>query len=445
MTTTPALWSAQAHMPSIAGRQIVVTGGRGAYLTTESGQRLFDGTAGLWHTSIGHGREEMAQAAYEQIATLETSHIFGRYVNDRAVELAERLVAISPIDDAKVILNSGGSDAIDVACKLVRRYWTWAGKPEKRTIISREHAYHGIHTYGTSIAGLQFNRDGYGVDSLVPDTLRVPKHDLAALEAEILRVGPERIAAYIAEPVMGSGGVHPPQEGYFAGVKELCRAHDVLFIADEVITGFGRTGEMFASDRYDLEPDIVTFAKGVTSGYGALGGIYVAPRLWEPFFDRGAESPVFRHGNTYSGHATNAALALKNLEILEREDLVARAAELERHLAALLDGIASHELVAETRVGGLLGGVELMDSVSAEAVTDRVIELGFITRPLFGNTIQISPPFVSTDRELTDLVGAIREVLDEQETAAPAPATRDRLGARRDPASDPVAASAGSR
>lgn len=175
---------------------------------------------------------------------------------------------------------------------------------------------------------------------------------------------------------------------------------------------------------------------------GALDHV-AAPRAQPPFFDRGAESPVFRHGNTYSGHATNAALALKNLEILEREDLVARAAELERHLAALLDGIASHELVAETRVGGLLGGVELMDSVSAEAVTDRVIELGFITRPLFGNTIQISPPFVSTDRELTDLVGAIREVLDEQETAAPA--TRDRLGARRDPASDPVAASAGSR
>lgn len=414
MTNTPALWSAQAHMPSVVGRQIVVTGGEGSYLTTADGRRLFDGTAGLWHTNIGHSREEMAQAAFDQIRQLETYHVFGRFVNDRAIELAEKLVEIGPIEQSKVILNSGGSDAIDVACKLARRYWTLLGKPQKSVIMSREHSYHGLHAYGTSVAGLQFNREGFGVESLVPDTLRVPKHDLEMLEAEILRIGSDRIAAYIAEPVMGTGGVHPPRPGYFEGVEKLCREHNILFIADEVITGFGRTGEMFASTRYGLHPDIVTFAKGVTSGYAALGGIYVAPRLWEPFFDRGESSPIYRHGTTYSGHATNAAIALKNLEILEREGLVAQAARLEQQLATLLRDIDEHELVAETRVGGFLGGIALATSVSAEAVTEQVLDFGFIARPLNGNTIQISPPFVATDRELSDLVGAIRTVLDLQ-------------------------------
>ena len=412
MHTAPALWSAQAHIPSVVGRQIVITEGDGAFLTTADGRRLFDGTAGLWHTSIGHGREEMARAAFEQMRRLETYHVFGRFVNDRAVELAERLVALAPIDDATVILNSGGSDSIDVACKLARRFWDLSGKPEKNVIISREHAYHGLHAYGTSVAGLQFNRDGYGSESLVPETLRTPKHDLEALEAAILRVGPERIAAYIAEPVMGTGGVHPPQPGYFAGVERLCREHDILFIADEVITGFGRTGEMFATTRYGLRPDLITFAKGVTSGYAALGGVYVAPRLWEPFFSRGDDSPIYRHGTTYSGHATSAAVALANLDILEREGLVARAAGLEERLAGLLAGLEGHELVAETRVGGFLGGIALTDAVRAEAVCDEVLELGFITRPLNGNTLQISPPFVTTDEELDDFVGAIRTVLD---------------------------------
>lgn len=418
MPTTPALWSAQAHMPTIQGNQVAIGEGSGSYLTTTDGRRLFDGTAGLWHTNIGHGREEMAQVAFDQMRKLETYHVFGRYVNDRAVELSERLVALAPIPDAKVILNSGGSDSIDAACKLVRRYWTLVGKPEKNVIISREHAYHGLHTYGTSIAGLDFNREGYGTDSFVPETACVTKHDLAGLEAEILKVGPGRIAAYIAEPVMGTGGVHPPQDGYFEGVKKLCREHNILFIADEVITGFGRTGEMFASTRYDLEPDIVTFAKGVTSGYAQLGGTFVSRRLWEPFFERGANSPIYRHGTTYSGHATTAALALKNLEILDSEDLVSRAGKLERSLAWLLNELSTHDAVTDTRVGGFLGGVELVDELSAETVTDEILELGFITRPLRGNTIQFSPPFVSTEDELSDLFGAVREVLDTAPSSA---------------------------
>jgi len=410
--TNPALWSAQAHMPSVIGRQINVVSGKGAYLTTDTGARLFDATASLWYANIGHAREEMAEVAYEQMKTLEAYHVFGRYTNNRAIELSEKLVSLSPIDDPKVILNSGGSDSIDAALKLVRRYWNQVGRTNKKVIISREHSYHGLHAYGTSVAGLDYNREGYGSDSLVEGTARVDKHDAGDFSATIERLGAENIAAYIAEPVMGTGGVHPPRKGYFAEIQRLCRDNDILFIADEVITGFGRTGEMFASTRYQLKPDIIVFAKGVTSGYAALGGILVAPRVWQPFFEKGANSPIYRHGTTYSGHLVSSALALKNLEILEREGLVARSAALEQILANELKAIESHDFVTATRIGGFMGCVELSNEVSADSVTDRLIEYGFITRPLRGNAIQISPPFITTDQEVRDLLGAVRTVLD---------------------------------
>src|SRR5690554_148791 len=410
--TTPALWSAQAHMPSVIGRQINVVSAEGAYLTTDTGARLFDGTASLWYANIGHGREEMAQVAYEQMKTLDAYHVFGRYTNDRAVELSEKLVNLAPMDNAKVILNSGGSDATDTALKLARRYWNQLGRHSKKVIISREHAYHGLHAYGTSVAGLDFNREGYGTDSLVDGTERVDKHSSAAFAEAIERIGAENIAAYIAEPVMGTGGVHPPREGYFSDIQRMCRDNDILFIADEVITGFGRTGAMFASTRYALQPDIVTFAKGVTSGYAALGGIFAARHVWQPFFEQGADSPVYRHGTTYSGHPVTAALALKNLEILERESLLERSAALEQVLANSLAAIESHELVATTRVGGFLGAIELRDEIQAEWVTDQILDHGFITRPLQGNAVQISPPFIATDQEVRDLVEAARHVLD---------------------------------
>lgn len=404
-------------MPSVIDRQIRVVSAQGAYLTTDRGNRLFDGTSSLWYANIGHGREEMARVAYEQMKTLDAYHVFGRYTNDRAVELSEKLVSIAPMDNAKVILNSGGSDAIDVALKLARRYWNHIGRKTKTVIISREHSYHGLHAYGTSVAGLDFNREGYGTDSLVSGTERVEKHSTTAFADAIERIGAENIAAYIAEPILGTGGVHPPQEGYFEEIQKMCRDNDILFIADEVITGFGRTGNMFASTRYGLQPDIVTFAKGVTSGYAALGGIFVAPRLWQPFFERDANAPIYRHGTTYSGHPVTAALALKNLEILEQESLIERSAHLEQVLSNSLSAIESHELVASTRVGGFLGAIELHDIAQAELITDQLLDLGFISRPLRGNSVQISPPFISTDQEVRSLVEAVRYLLDDIQPA----------------------------
>ncbi len=411
----PALWSAQAHMPSVLGRQLVIARGEGSYVTTTEGQRLFDGTAGLWHANIGHSHPELAQAAYDQMRTLETYHVFARYANDRAIELGERLAALSPIERSKVILNSGGSDSIDVACKLARRHWQREGRGTKQIILSREHAYHGLHAYGTSIAGLPFNSDGYGTASLVPETARVSADDLAQVEATIAELGADRIAAIVSEPIQGTGGVNPPAPGYLEGLQRLCREHDILLIVDEVITGFGRTGEMFATERYGLEPDLITFAKGVTSGYAPLGGVLVAPRLWEPFYADAAETPIFRHGVTYAGHATAAAVALANLDVIERDGLVPRALELEQVLRAQLDGLQQRqEAVVDARVAGFLGGVTLDERVSAERVTDRLIDLGFISRPLRGNTLQLSPPFIVSDQEVVDFVAAIEQAITEE-------------------------------
>lgn len=416
LVDAPALWPAQAHVPSVIGRQLVIDRGEGSYVFTTDGRRLFDGTAGLWHANVGHSHPELAQAASDQMHRLETYHIFARFTNDKALALGERLAAIAPIDRAKVILNSGGSDAIDVACKLARRHWQREGRTSKKLILSREFAYHGLHAYGTSIAGLEFNREGYGSESLVPETARFPLHDADALERIIAEIGAENIAAIVTEPVQGTGGVNPPAPGYLEAVQRLSRENDILLILDEVITGFGRVGTTFAAERYGVEPDLVTFAKGVTSGYAPLGGVLVSPRIWEPFYVDSPETPIFRHGATYAGHATAAAVALANLDILERDQLIPRVNQLEVVLRNELAGLSDRQsAVTDVRVAGLLGGVTLADHVAADRVADGLIELGFISRPLRGNALQISPPFIISDNELVSYIAAIEHAVSAEE------------------------------
>lgn len=412
----PALWPAQAHTPTVIGRQLVIERGEGSYIFTADGRRLFDGTAGLWHANVGHGHPELAKAAYEQMLKLETYHIFARFTNDKASALGEVLADMSPIDRPKVILNSGGSDAIDVACKLARRHWQREGRSSKTIILSREFAYHGLHAFGTSITGLEFNREGYGTDSLVPETARMSFNDASQIEALIAQVGAENIAAIVTEPVQGTGGVNPPVPGYLEAVQRLCQQNDILLIVDEVVTAFGRLGAMFASDLYGLKPDMITFAKGVTSGYAPLGGVLVSPRVWEPFYIDSPDTPIFRYGTTYAGHATASAVALRNLEILERDRLLPRVSELEPVLRTELAELAQRQsAVIDVRGAGLLGGVTLAGHLSAERVCDEMIELGFVGRPLRGNTIQISPPFIISDEELKQHISAIEHAIVEQE------------------------------
>jgi adenosylmethionine-8-amino-7-oxononanoate aminotransferase len=412
----PALWPAQAHIPAVLGRQLVIDRGVGSYVFTSDGRRLFDGTAGLWHANIGHANPELAEVAFEQMKRLETYHIFARFTNDKALALGERLAEISPIDRSKVILNSGGSDAIDVACKLARRHWQREGRTGKKVILSREFAYHGLHAFGTSIGGLDFNREGYGTESLVPETARVSFNDPQHIAAVVAEVGPENIAAIVTEAVQGTGGVNPPAPGYLEAIQQICREHDILLILDEVITGFGRLGTMFAAERYGIEPDLVVFAKGITSGYAPLGGVLVSPKIWEPFYRDSPDTPVFRHGATYAGHATAAAVALRHLEILERDQLVPRVKELENVLRTQFDALDQRQAaVKDVRVAGLLGGVTLADHLKADQVCDDLIELGYIARALRGNTIQVSPPFIISDQELTQFVTAIEQAITERE------------------------------
>ena len=399
-------------MPTARAKRLVITKGEGAWLETSTGQRLLDATASLWHANIGHGRESLARVAYEQMRKLETYHTFGRFANEPALRLADRLAEIGPVPGAKVMLTSGGSDSVDLACKLARRHWQLEGRPEKKTILSRVGAYHGLHAYGTSVAGLQYNRDGYGTESLVPETARISTNDLDEVRRSVLELGPENVAAIIAEPVIGTGGVIGPAEGYLEGLQDLCRQHDILFIADEVITGFGRTGLLFASQRWDLQPDLVTMAKGITSGYAPLGGVLVAPRVADRFFD-GPDAPIFRHGLTYSGHATACAVALANLDVLDDENLVEQASWLETVLAKVVEPLADHELVAEVRAGaGFMAGIHLRPGVNGDAVAEACTDAGVLIRVIHDNTLQICPPFVTTEEELGLIANTIAEALD---------------------------------
>ncbi len=400
-------------MPSVlAGDRLTIVSGEGANVTTDDGRVLLDATAGLWHANIGHGRPELAEAAAAQMRKLETYHTFGRIVNDQALALAERLAAMSPIPDPKVFFVSGGSDAIDTAGKLARRFWQLQGQTNKRILISRHSSYHGLHGFGTSLAGIPANREGYGSESLIPETARVPATDADALATEIDRLGPDRVAAFFAEPVIGTGGVILPTDNYLQRVEEVCREYDVLFVADEVITGFGRTGEMFATERFDLHPDMIVMAKGITSGYAPLGGLLVAPRVWEPFFGS-PDAAIFRHGVTYSGHATACAVAQANLDVIESENLVAHVKELEPELVRAMDQVAKHPSVAEVRAGvGLLAGVNLVPEVPADLITRVCLESGVLLRALPDNTLQISPPFVIEAGALWRIAGAIAVALD---------------------------------
>jgi adenosylmethionine-8-amino-7-oxononanoate aminotransferase len=400
-------------MPTAAAQRVTIVAGEGANVQTSEGQWVLDATAALWYANIGHGRARLAEAAAAQMRRLETYHTFGQITNQPALDLADRVAAMAPIDDAKVFWVSGGSDAIDTAAKLARRYWQLQGAANKRIIISRESSYHGLHAFGTSLAGIPFNREGYGSESLIPETALVPANDADALEAQILAFGPDRVAAVFAEPVIGTGGVILPAEGYLQRVEAICREHDVLLVLDEVITGFGRTGEMFATQMFDLHPDMVTVAKGITSGYAALGGVLIAPRVSGPFFDA-PDAPIFRHGVTYSGHATACAVAQANLDVLEEEDLVARVASLSPILARAVAPLAEHPLVTEVRAGiGLLAGVQLASDVSGADLLRLCLDDGVLLRVITGNTVQISPPFVVDADDLERIAAAITRALDQ--------------------------------
>jgi len=413
---TSHYWHPFADMHRVGGHELILSRGDGCWIEDVDGRRYLDATAGLWYCNVGHGRREIAEAAAAQLERLAAYSNFGAFATEPTLALTERLAALAPMDEAVVFLGSGGSDAVDTAAKLARGYWDAQGHPGRRLIVSREHAYHGRHAFETGLGDIPANRDGYG-GPIVGDTVQVGAHEVDELET-LFRARGSEIAAFIGEPVIGAGGVIPPEEGYWEAVTRLCDAHDVLLVADEVITGFGRLGTMFGSERYGIAPDMVTFAKGVTSGYLPLGGVLVGRRVQEPFWN-GDTGAIFRHGCTYSGHATACAAALANLDILEREALVVRAAMLEPVLAREMARLDAAPLVGETRVVGLAAAVELDGDVLAvdpglpEAVAAAARRHGVLTRVLRGVALQVSPSFVITQAEIGTLVDGLEAALAE--------------------------------
>jgi adenosylmethionine-8-amino-7-oxononanoate aminotransferase len=411
--TRNRFWHPFSDMSRVAGHEMLLDRAEGVWVWDAAGRRYYDATASLWYCNIGHGRAELAEAAAAQLRKLDAYSAFGNYVTRPALELAERVCVLSRIPDAAAFFTTGGSDAVDTAAKLVRRYWHAVGRPERNMILVREGAYHGMNTYGTSLAGIPANAAGYG--DLVGGVVTVSRSDPADLARTLDEFGAQA-AAFFGEPVIGAGGVYPPADGYWPEVQKLCRAHDVLVVADEVITGFGRLGTWFGSERYQIAPDIIIGAKGITSGYFPLGVVVCGGRIREPFWNGAAG--MLRHGYTYSGHATAAAVALANLDIIEDEGLVGRVAELEPALEMSLAPLADHPLVGAVRTAGLLCAVEL-DAAATSAdpdLMDRVLaevhERGVLTRALVGRALQVSPPFVTTAAELTDLASTLRASLD---------------------------------
>jgi putrescine aminotransferase len=412
-------WHPFADMAAIqASGELSIVRGRGYHVWDEDGRRYLDATASLWYCNIGHGRPEIADAVAAQMRALEAYSTFQDLTNPAVDALVERVSAVSPIEDPAIFLTSGGSDSIDTATKMVRKFWQLTGEPDRTVLIRREGAYHGMHTAGTSLAGLSANREGYG--ELLHDVMEVPWNDADALRAAVDRVGAGRVAAFFCEPVIGAGGVLAPPPGYLEAARRVCRDTGVLFVADEVITGFGRVGEWFASGRWNLEPDLITCAKGITSGYLPLGAVIVSPRVWESFWAGGAG--MWRHGYTYSGHASVAAAALANLDIVEHEGLIERPRELEGELADALFPLAEHRLVSEVRAGcGVLAAVQLdpqlldLDPSLPSRMIAACRRAGVMTRMLAPGAIHISPPLMLDPEGVKELAEGIGSALEDLE------------------------------
>jgi adenosylmethionine-8-amino-7-oxononanoate aminotransferase len=398
-------------MGAVERERLLLVRGKGAWVWDDAGNRYLDGTAALWYANLGHGRDEIAAAVRWQMEQLGAYSIFGDYANEPAAKLAERLAALAPVPGSKVLLGSGGGDMVDMAAKLARRWHAERGEPRRTHLIGREHGYHGTHGIGTSVGGIAANAAGFGL--LVPEVSCIPHDDADALEREILRVGPERVAAFLCEPVIGAGGVRLPPPGYVERVAEICRRHGVLLVADCVICGFGRLGTWLGIDRWPVEPDLITLAKGVTGGTLPLGALLVAPHVAEPFFTGEPGAPVFRHGATYAGHPTCCAAANAALDLYERDAVIERGRTLERPLADALAPFAEHPLVAEVRAGlGLIAAVELSEEARA-ADPGLVVRLqmacreaGVLVRPL-ATGIAVSPPLIVTASEIEQLADGI--------------------------------------
>ena len=376
--------------------------GEGSLLWDDAGNEYVDGLASLWYCQVGHGRAEIVDAVAEQMRRLEAYNIFDPFTNEPAAQAAAMIVERSPHPDGRVFLGCSGSEAVDTVLKMVRQFHQLAGDAERQVVVRRTHGYHGTNFGGTSAQGIAPNREGWG--DLVPHFEEVPNDDLEAAATLFADRG-DRIAAVISEPIQGAGGVHLPPDGYLEGLRRLCDDHGALLIFDEVISGFGRTGQWFGAQHFGVTPDLITFAKGVTSGYLPLSGVIASRRVCEAFEEPGF---VFRTGYTYSGHPASCTAGIANLELMEAEDLVERANHVGGRIRSGLEALQADGLIESWRGTGAVYAAELgRDSIP---IRNEMMANGVIVRPI-GTCLAICPPLIITDDEVGRVLDTMAEAL----------------------------------
>ena len=425
-------------MREIGGSRII-TRGEGCTIYDGDGEALLDGMAGLWCVQVGYGREELAKAAYDQMVELAYYNTFFKTAAPTTVLLAAKIAELLGGDLQHIFFNNSGSEAIDTVIRLARYYWQAKGEPNRSIIIARVNGYHGSTIAGASLGGMKAMHEQGGpwvpnIEHIMQpypfgeghgeDPAAFGERAANALEQKILEVGAENVAAFVGEPVQGAGGVIIPPDNYWPRIEAICRKYGILLVCDEVICGFGRLGEWFGFQHYGIKPDLVSMAKGLSSGYLPISAVGVAGHIVDVLREAGED---FVHGFTYSGHPTAAAVALKNIEIMQREDLVERtASDTGPHLARALAKLAEHPLVGEARSLGLIGAVEIVadkrtharfgpkEGPAGQLVRDLCIKHGLMVRAV-RDSIVMSPPLVITHAEIDRLVATIRTALDEAE------------------------------
>ncbi|MAD46334.1 MAG: aspartate aminotransferase family protein [Oceanospirillaceae bacterium] len=412
------------------GINLTLEKGDGIYVYDNQGNQYLEGMAGLWCTSLGYNNQELIDAATNQLHNLSYSHMFGGKSHDIGTELAEKLTAMVPIENAHVFFGNSGSDANDTQIKLLHYYFHAIGKPEKRKIIARKRSYHGITVASACLTGLEVNHTNFDLpvealgishtdapyylrDSLPGETeAQFVDRIVGNLEQQILAEGPDTVAAFIAEPITGASGVIIPPAGYYEKVQALLKKYDIFFWADEVICGFGRTGNDFGSTTMDIKPDMMSLAKQLSSAYMPISAAVIRGDMYEAMIEPSNELGVFGHGYTYSAHPVACAVALKTLQIYERDNIFAKAAETGDYLQSQLQQYTDHPLVGEVRGRGLIGAIDLHNKAKGEAFPAAVSyhlakacqDQGLILRAVGGTAIAFCPPLIITTAQIDEMM-----------------------------------------
>ncbi|MCY0963822.1 aminotransferase [Parathalassolituus penaei] len=415
--------------------------GDGVYVYDNQGKQYLEGMSGLWCASLGFNNAELIEAAKNQMETIAYAHMFGGKTHEPGMKLADKLSSMVPVDNARVFMGSSGSDANDTQIKLLRYYFAAIGKPEKRKIIARERSYHGVTVGAACLTGLPINQTNFDLPIEALGVLRTdaPHYYRGKKDGEteaqfvdrivgnladlIEREGAHTIAAFIAEPITGASGVIVPPVGYYDKVQALLKQNDILFIADEVITGFGRTGNDFGVTTMGIKPDMMSFAKQLSSAYVPISASVIRGDMYDAMVEPCSKLGVFGHGYTYSGHPVACAVALKTLEIYERDNMFAKAAETGAYLQSRLQEFADHPLVGEVRGAGMIAAVELVaNKETGEAFKDGKVgyfaanacqEHGLISRPVAGSSLALCPPLITTKAQIDEIVEKMGKALND--------------------------------